>query len=304
MTLYMIGKLTPNSPHFTRGLVKYVPGRGYFRAVFSQNGDKFATSPTPPIVERLSYPNMPRKESEAVPEGIGPVPRQEFGPDQPTLVDLYRLLKEGFERERKENKSLPDKMDVLSCKMGEISEDWRSMDQRLTRLEHDARQPRLVMEADRPANTKTERTEGAATTVQAMHGDSFIAQRVQDGPKISTCFGVMPEPPALPCRDGVVVQNGAAVPKSRLPSLEMRSPTAAGGLPSTGEASIATRITFNQPPIRLYSTEESNSKKTSTPYVSYDSIFFRKNNLAAVPSCRRAIEAKTGKNRMFDPGGS
>ena len=53
MILYMVGKLAPNSPHFTRGLVKYVPGRGYFRAVPSQNGDKFATSPPPPIVERL-----------------------------------------------------------------------------------------------------------------------------------------------------------------------------------------------------------------------------------------------------------
>ena len=43
-------------------------------------------------------------------------------------------------------------------------------------LEHDARQPRLAMEADGPADTKTrERTEGAATAVQAMHGDSFSA---------------------------------------------------------------------------------------------------------------------------------
>ena len=55
MILYMGGKLAPNSPHFTRGLVKYVPGRGYFRAVPSQNEDKLATSPTPPIVERLGY---------------------------------------------------------------------------------------------------------------------------------------------------------------------------------------------------------------------------------------------------------
>ena len=98
---------------------------------------------------------MPRKESEAVPEGIGPVLRQEFRPDQFTLADFYRLLKEGFERERKENKSFLDKIDVLSRKMDEISEDGRSMDQRLTRLEHDARQPRLAMEADGPANTKT-----------------------------------------------------------------------------------------------------------------------------------------------------
>ena len=57
------------------------------------------------------------------------------------------------------------------------------MNQRLTRLEHDARQPRLAMEADGPVNMKTrERTEGAAKAVQAKHGDSCTAKRVQDGP--------------------------------------------------------------------------------------------------------------------------
>ena len=54
MIPYMVGKLAPNSSHLTRGLVKYVPGRGYFRAVPSQNGDKFVTfPPPPPIVERV-----------------------------------------------------------------------------------------------------------------------------------------------------------------------------------------------------------------------------------------------------------
>ena len=54
MIPYMIGKLAPNSSHLTRGLVKYVPGRGYFRAVPCQNGDKLVTSPPlPPIVERF-----------------------------------------------------------------------------------------------------------------------------------------------------------------------------------------------------------------------------------------------------------
>ena len=48
MIPYMVGKLAPISSHLTRGLVKYVPGRGYFRAVSSQNGVKFVTSPTPP----------------------------------------------------------------------------------------------------------------------------------------------------------------------------------------------------------------------------------------------------------------
>ena len=48
MIPYRAGKLTPNLSHLTRGLVKYVPGRGYFCAVPSQNGDKYVTSPPPP----------------------------------------------------------------------------------------------------------------------------------------------------------------------------------------------------------------------------------------------------------------
>ena len=38
------------------------------------------------------------------------------------------------------------------------------------------------------------------------------------------------EPPALSCRDDVVVESGDAASKSCLPSLEMRRITAAGGL--------------------------------------------------------------------------
>ena len=48
MIPYMVGKLAPNSSHLTRGFVKYVPGRGYFRAVPSQIGGKHVTTPPPP----------------------------------------------------------------------------------------------------------------------------------------------------------------------------------------------------------------------------------------------------------------
>ena len=48
MIPYIIGKLAPNSSHLTMGLVKYVPGRDYFRAVPSQNGDKCVIS-SPPL---------------------------------------------------------------------------------------------------------------------------------------------------------------------------------------------------------------------------------------------------------------
>ena len=116
---------------------------------------------------------MPRKEIKAVPESNGPVPQQKFGSGQPTLEDVYRMMKQVF-------KLWDRKMDKL---LRECKEEWRSIDQRLARLEHDARQPRLATEADGPADTKTERTESAAKAVQAKYGDSGSAQRVQDGLK-------------------------------------------------------------------------------------------------------------------------
>ena len=134
-----------------------------------------------------------------------------------------------------------------------------------------------------------------------------------------TCFGMMAKPPALPCRDDVVVESGDAALKSCLPSLEMRSSTATDGLVSTGEASTptdtsftATETNFNQPPLRFYTTEETNpeedSKKenvrTLTPYASYDSSVFQESNLSAAPYCRRVVETKSRQNRTFDLGGS
>ena len=62
MIPYMVGKLAPNSSLLNRGLVKYVPGRGYFRAVSSQNGDKFVTSPPRP--QSLNGASAPMIEIE------------------------------------------------------------------------------------------------------------------------------------------------------------------------------------------------------------------------------------------------
>jgi hypothetical protein len=112
------------------------------------------------------------------------------------------------------------------------------------------------MEADDIENTKTrERTEGTATAVHAMHGDSCTpAQNVQDGPKTSTTFGMEAKPPDLPCRDDVLIEGGHAAPRSCLPSLELRSPTAVGVLLPIGKASTATRTTSNEPLFQLYTT--------------------------------------------------
>ena len=120
--------------------------------------------------------------------------------------------------------------------MDELAEEKRATEQRLSGLEHDARQPHLAMEAEEPADKKTrERTEGAATAVQAKHGDSYSAKRIDPDPICSTSFVVNAEPLALPCRDDVLVENGAAVPKSCLALMEMHTPTAAGGLLPTNK---------------------------------------------------------------------
>ena len=137
-------------------------------------------------------------------------PARKIGSDQPTLEDIYRLFEEIFERQLKGVECHLDKMDVLAPEM-------RGARQRLASLEQDARQPRLAIEADRLSDTKTrERTEGATKAVQAMHGNSFSANRVDPDPMCSTSFGVKAEPPVLPCRDVVLVENGAAAPKSCL----------------------------------------------------------------------------------------
>ena len=59
--------------------------------------------------------------------------------------------------------------------MSHFEEQTKILENRSTSLEHGARQPRLAMEAEGHANTKTRgRTEGAATAVQAMRGTAFL----------------------------------------------------------------------------------------------------------------------------------
>ena len=137
-------------------------------------------------------------------------------------------------------------------KINEFTDSLRRNYQLLASLEQDARQPRLAMEANVQADTKIrERTEGTAIAVPAMHGDSFSTNRADPRPKATwTRFGVKTEPPALPCRVDVLVENGAAAPKSCLAHLEMRTATAAGGLlpivkPTTATWTILDRQLFS-----------------------------------------------------------
>ena len=134
---------------------------------------------------------MLRKVSEAVSEGNGPVYQEELGFGQPAPVDEFREIKSLLDQRR-------EKLDQFHDDMKDGMK--RLFEQLAARLEQDSRQRRYAMEADETTDTKTrERTEGAATAVQAMRGDSCTtAQTVQDGAKISISFGVIAEPPDLP----------------------------------------------------------------------------------------------------------
>ena len=75
-------------------------------------------------------------------------------------MDVHRRFEENFDRQLEIMKS---RFGQQEKKLDEIVEEMKETEHRLASLEHDARQPRLAMEADGQADTKTrERTEGDA----------------------------------------------------------------------------------------------------------------------------------------------
>ena len=131
----------------------------------------------------------------------------------------------------------------------------RRLEQHLLIQEQDARRPRLAMEADQTANTKTqERTEGPAKAVQ-VRGDSCTAeQKVQDGPKTSITFGVEAEPPDLPAEKAFWSRRALRRP-SRVSHSWRCAHQHPGGLVPAGKASTATETNFDQPSLRFCFTE-------------------------------------------------
>ena len=232
---------------------------------------------------------MPRKQGKAVPEGNDPGPHhEEFGPDQPTLADIYRVFEERFNRQLNLMKSHFDQQDN---KLDELMENIRETRQRLAGLELEAWQPRLAMEADVPTDKKTRKRAEDAAANQAKHGDSCSAKRVDAGPTSSTSFSMTAEPPALPQRDDVLVDKGAEAPKPCLSPVEIRTLTAAGGLLPTGTYSTAIRTIFPRP---LFSRSLGDQEKK------YQSD---KQPACPPPCWRRVIQRKSRQFLVFDPGG-
>ena len=73
------------------------------------------------VLSAEELPNMPWKESEAVPESNGPVPQKvEFGSGEHTLADLFRLFGKTLDRRMEK---LEDNSNRWDKKLDEILED-------------------------------------------------------------------------------------------------------------------------------------------------------------------------------------
>ena len=233
------------------------------------------------------YPKIPRNRNKAVPEGNGPVPQYDkFGPDQPTLADIYRLFEERFDRKLNLRKSHFDQLD-------ELIENTRETNQCLAGLEDDTRQPRLAMETDVMSKKKTRKRTEDAVADRAMSRDSSFAQVDHDAMCLISFGDDYTEPPTLPCcRDNALVDKGAEAPKPCFSLVEMRMLTAAGGLFPAVTASTATRSIFHQPPLWFCPTEDISSRTTASIQYATCSSFWK----------IKASETKTTQTLAFNPG--
>ena len=188
-----------------------------------------------------------------------------------------------------------------------MAEEIRVVDQRVSSLQQDARQPNALLWWKTGKQTPRLAIVRRAPLQQfkrCMGIAVLQTNRVDPDPMCTTSFGDdCTGPPALSCsREEALVDKGAATPKSCLSPLEMRSPIAAGGLLPTGETSTATTNTFDHPALWFYLTEETNLR-TSILYILYFSSFEWIYSRQAL-FWPRVIETKSGQNSMSDLGGS
>ena len=107
------------------------------------------------------------------------------------MADIQRRIENIFEIQ----------LNLMKSYFDELTE-MKETRQRLAGLEHEARQPRLAMEADVIPDTKTrKRTEDAAAD-QAKHGDKSSSAQVDHDSMCPTSFGdESTKPPALSWTD-------------------------------------------------------------------------------------------------------
>ena len=126
MIPYMIGKLAPNSTHFTRRCGKNVPGRGYFHAVPSQNGDKIATSPPPPPQSLNDLKGSQQSQDGSCSRDIDnrPGKSRSSSSEKPKVVSATAVSQEPSSRTRAQKVETPWGPMVISAAFAVIPVPW------------------------------------------------------------------------------------------------------------------------------------------------------------------------------------
>ena len=265
-------------------------------------------------------------KSKAVSREKGSPPQGESGSGKMEMADFFKMLNSRLDEQEKRSDSrfeafqedlrntiqrleelqlrvprprLAD-VGVQERKSGELEGiATEAGERRITQpeLQHQAHQPRLAMKADVQEDKKTrEITEDFAQ--DGRLGD-ISSDRVHD-PMHLTSFGDKDytEPPAFPCRDDALVNQGHEVAKPCLSPVEMiRMSTSAGSLLDGGATSITKTQGTNFPPQLLpwsfrETSEEKNICTTRQTFTKYNRSWHLK-----------VIETKSRQNMFFDPGG-
>ena len=194
-----------------------------------------------------------------------------------------------------------EKLDKLLVRRGNKLDDMvketRITNQRRPGLQHQAQQPRLAVKADVLEDKKTR--ESREDFVEDGRLGDISSDRVHDPMRLTSfCDREYIEPPALPCRDDALVNQGHEVAKPYLLPVEMRKSTPAGGLLHAGSASTSktqgTNVSLQLFPWSFRETSEEKNISTTTrqTFAKYDRSWHPK-----------VIETKSRQNMVFDPGG-
>ena len=118
---------------------------------------------------------------------------------------------ESFDRQLNRMKN---HFDLHDKKLSELTEKMRASSQHLAGLKREARHPRFATEVEAEPDTKTRKRTEDATVDPAKHVDNSSSARVDHDPLRLTSFGdESTEPPALPCRDDTLIDEGTEAPK-------------------------------------------------------------------------------------------
>ena len=163
------------------------------------------------------------------------------------MSEFLTVMLKKFEKVNMQCEKLDKLLVRRGNKLDDIVKETRNTNQRRAGLQHQTQQPRLAVKADTLEDKKTRKSLEDFAQDGRLGGIS--SDRAHD-PMRLTSFGDQDyiEPPALPCRDDALVNQGQKMAKPCLSLVKIRKSTPAGSLLHAGAASTNKAQGTNFPP--------------------------------------------------------